>query len=163
MILRDALPADVEVIHDFIRQLAAYENEPDAVRMTPAELREALFGPKKRAEAVLAVEAEEPLGFAIWFESFNTWTGKPGLYVEDVFVKPQARGQGIGAALFAYLAKLAVARGCQRLEWLVLDWNVSAIGFYKRLGAEALSDWTKYRLSGAALHEAAQWGVSGHG
>ncbi len=160
MRLRPAAPADVPTLHDFIRQLAAYEKEPDAVEMTPAELREALFGPRPRAEALLALIDGQPQGFAIWFESFNTWTGKAALYVEDVFVAPAARGEGIGAAIFGYLARLAVARGYQRVEWSVLDWNAPAIGFYEKLGAEAQSEWTRYRLSGAALHAVAQQEVA---
>ncbi len=162
MILRPAAPADVPILHDFIRQLAAYEKAPDAVAMTPAELHEALFGPRPRAEALLALIDGQPGGFAIWFESFNTWTGRPALHIEDVFVVPAARGQGLGAAIFSHLARLAVARGYRRMEWAVLDWNAPAIGFYRKLGAEAQSEWTKYRLSGAALHAAAQQEVA-HG
>ena len=105
---------------------------------------------------MLATDADGPQGFAIWFESFNTWTGRPALYVEDVFVAPAARGQGIGAAIFRYLARLATARGYARMEWSVLNWNAPAIAFYQKLGAVAQTEWTKYRLSGPALQEAAQ-------
>ena len=153
--LRDAAPADVAVIHRFIRELAAYEKEPDAVEMTEGQLHDALFGPRPRAEALLAELDGIAQGFAVWFESFNTWTGKPALYVEDVFVTSAARGRGLGAAIFAHLARLTLARGYKRMEWSVLDWNAPAVNFYNKLGAEAQSDWTKYRLSGAALAAAA--------
>ena len=119
--------------------------------MTEPQLRDALFGAKPRAEALLAEVDGAPQAFAIWFESFNTWTGKPGLYVEDVFVRAAARGQRIGSAIFAYLAKLAVSRGYQRIDWQVLDWNASAIRFYETMGATLQSEWHRYRLSGAAL------------
>ncbi len=154
--MREAAPADVAVIYGFIRELAAYEKEPDAVEMTEAELHEALFGFRPRAEALLAELDGIAQGFAVWFESFNTWTGRPALYVEDVFVTAAARGRGLGAAIFAHLAKLTVARGYKRMEWSVLDWNRPAVDFYRKLGAEPQSDWTKYRLSGAALAAAAQ-------
>jgi GNAT superfamily N-acetyltransferase len=156
VILRAAKPEDVPAVHDFICQLAVYEREPDAVKMTPADLHDALFGPKPKAEALLAEIDEKPVGFAIWFESFNTWTGRPGLYLEDFFVAEAARGQGIGRKIFQYMARLAVARGYQRFEWSVLDWNETAISFYEKIGGEPQSDWTKYRLSGAALAAAAQ-------
>jgi GNAT superfamily N-acetyltransferase len=149
--LRDATPADVPVLLGLIRDLAAFEREPDAVKMTEPQLHDALFGAAPRAAALLAETATGPKGFAIWFETFNTWTGRPGLYVEDVYVAPQARGQGIGRAMFVHIARLAVARGCSRLEWSVLKWNESAIGFYQSLGARAESEWQKYRLSGDTL------------
>lgn len=155
MRLRAAQNDDVPLILDFIRELAVYEREPDAVKMTEAQLREALFGELPKAEALLAETETGPVGFAIWFESFNSWTGRPSLYLEDVYLRPEARKQGIGKAIFAHLAKLAVSRGYQRFEWSVLDWNEPAIKFYTGLGAEAQSDWTKYRLSGEALAAAA--------
>jgi len=153
--LRAAGPEDVPVLLGFIRELAAFEREPDAVKMTAEQLLDALFGGRPRAAALLAESEEQPVGFAIWYESFNIWTGRPSLYLEDVYVRPQARRLGIGKAIFAYLAKLAVSRGYQRFEWSVLNWNESAINFYRGLGAEAQSDWTKYRLSGEALAAAA--------
>jgi GNAT superfamily N-acetyltransferase len=154
--LRAARPDDVAAIHDFICQLAVYEREPDAVKMTVTDLHDALFGAKPRAEALLAEIEGKPVGFAIWFESFNTWTGRPGLYLEDFFVAESARGQGIGREIFRHLARLAIARGYQRFEWSVLDWNETAIKFYRKIGGEPQSEWTKYRLSGAALAAAAQ-------
>jgi len=158
IVLREAAPNDVPVIYGFIRDLAAFEREPDAVKMTQAQLYDALFGARQRAAALIVETEAGPQGFAIWFESFNTWTGQPGLYVEDIYVAPEARGNGIGAKIFRHLAGVAVARGYQRLEWFVLNWNDSAIKFYEKLGGEPLSDWTKYRLSGAALDALATGG-----
>ncbi len=155
MRLRAAGLEDVPVILAFIRELAVFEREPDAVKMTADQLRNALFGDRPIAEALLAETAAGPAGFAIWFESFNTWTGRPSLYLEDVYVQPAARKQGIGKAIFAHLARLAVSRNYQRFEWSVLNWNEAAIKFYEGLGAKAQSDWTKYRLSGDALAAAA--------
>ncbi len=151
-VLRGAAPADVPVILGLIRDLATFEREPDAVQMTAAQLHDALFGEIPRAEALLAEDEAGVLGFAIWFESFNTWTGRPGLFVEDIFIVPAARRRGVGRAIFTHLAKRAVARGCARLEWSVLNWNEPAIAFYQRLGGAPQSEWTKYRLSGAALN-----------
>jgi GNAT superfamily N-acetyltransferase len=153
--LRPAETGDVAQILGFIRELAVFEREPDAVKMTEAQLAEALFGEPHRAEALLVETEAGAVGFAIWFESFNTWTGRPSLYLEDIYVRPEARKYGIGKAIFAHLAKLAIARGCQRFEWSVLNWNEPAIKFYVGLGAQAQSDWTKYRLSGDALAKAA--------
>jgi GNAT superfamily N-acetyltransferase len=156
--LRDATPDDVTLILGFIRELAAYEREPDAVKMTEAQLHESLFGTFRRAEA-LAVEIDgAPQGTALWYESFNTWTGRPGLSVEDVFVREAYRGQGVGRAIFAHLAKLAVQRNYFRMEWQVLEWNAPAIKFYEGLGATAQADWLKYRLSGEALNALATGG-----
>ncbi len=152
MKLRAANPADVPVILRFIHDLAAFEREPDAVQMTEAQLLDALFGPKPRAEALLAEHDGAPQGVALWSESFNTWTGRPGLAIEDVYVTPEARGAGIGRTIFTHLARLAVERGCARMEWSVLDWNEQAIEFYQKLGAAAQSHWHKYRLSGNALY-----------
>jgi GNAT superfamily N-acetyltransferase len=153
--LRAAQAGDVVQILGFIRELAIYEREPDAVKMTAAQLAEALFGEPPKAEALLAETEAGAAGFAIWFESFNTWTGRPSLYLEDLYVRPEARKHGIGKAIFAHLAKLAMARGYQRFEWSVLNWNEPAIKFYVGLGAQPQSDWTKYRLSGDALAAAA--------
>ncbi len=135
----------------FIRELAVFEREPDAVKMTKAQLHEALFGARPRGEALLAETQAGAQGFAIWYETLNTWTGRPGLYVEDVYVVPEARGAGIGRAIFVHIAKLAAARDCSRLEWSVLKWNETAIRFYESLGARAESEWQKYRLSGETL------------
>jgi GNAT superfamily N-acetyltransferase len=149
--LRDATPADVPMLLRFIRELAVFEREPDAVKMTKAQLHEALFGARPRGEALLAETQAGAQGFAIWYETLNTWTGRPGLYVEDVYVVPEARGAGIGRAIFVHIAKLAAARDCSRLEWSVLKWNETAIRFYESLGARAESEWQKYRLSGETL------------
>ncbi len=149
--LRAAAPADVPVIVNFIRELAVYERAPDAVQATEALMHQALFGAKPSVEALLADIDGRPEGFAAWYESFSTWTGKPGLYLEDLYVTPAARGQGAGRAIFKHLAGLARARGYARMEWSVLDWNEQAINFYKGRGAEALDEWTRYRLSGETL------------
>jgi GNAT superfamily N-acetyltransferase len=151
VILRAAIPADVPSLLGFIRLLAAYEREPDAVEMTEEQLEDALFGPSPRAEALIVELDGTPRGAAFWFQSFNTWTGRPGLYVEDVYVEEAYRDRGIGRAIFKHLADLAVTRGYSRMEWSVLDWNEPAIKFYQNLGAVAQTEWHKYRLSGAAL------------
>ncbi len=154
--LRAAAAADVPVILTFIRELATYERAPDAVKMTEAQLHDALFGETPRAEALLVEIVRVAQGFAVWYESFNTWTGRPGLYLEDLYVTPAARGQGAGKPIFQHLARVAVARGYARMEWSVLDWNEPAIKFYRSRGAEALDEWTKYRLTGEALHALAK-------
>ena len=148
--IRPATPADVATILGFIRDLAAFEREPDAVEATEETLTEALFGAAPAAEAVIA-EDGEPLGFAIFFHNFSTWTGRRGLYLEDLYVTPSARGLGVGTALLRHLATIAVARGCARFEWSVLDWNEPAIRFYRAMGAVAQEEWTVQRVSGAAL------------
>jgi GNAT superfamily N-acetyltransferase len=149
--LRAAAPADVPVIMQFIHELAVYERAPDAVKTTAALLHDALFGAKPSADALLVEIDGKPEGFAVWYESFSTWTGKPGLYLEDLYVTPAARGQGAGKAIFQHLAGLAHERDYARMEWSVLDWNEPAINFYKSRGAEALDEWTRYRLSGDTL------------
>jgi GNAT superfamily N-acetyltransferase len=151
VILRAATPLDVPILLRFIQALAAFEREPDAVKMTEPQLHDSLFGPVKRAEALLVEIDGVPQGAALWYESFNTWTGRPGLSVEDVYVSEAYRGHGIGRAIFKYLAKLTVDRGYLRMDWQVLDWNAPAIKFYDSLGAEPQSAWLKYRLSGQAL------------
>ena len=148
--IRAATPADVPVILRFVRELAVFEREPDAVLATQASLHEALFGPHPAAEAVIA-EDGEPVGFALFFHNFSTWTGRRGLYLEDLYVTPAARGRGVGAALLRHLARLAIERGCARFEWSVLDWNEDAIRFYRSLGAVGMADWTIQRVDGAAL------------
>ncbi|HEY1856164.1 GNAT family N-acetyltransferase [Acidocella sp.] len=135
----------------FIHLLAAFEKEPDAVETTAERLNEALFGAKPEAEALIVECDGAPQAFAIWYQTFSTWTGRPGLYVEDVFVQPDYRQRGVGRAMFKHLAALATARGYARMEWSVLDWNEKAIKFYRSLGAAPQSEWHKYRLSGAAL------------
>lgn len=152
MPLRPATEADLGTIIELIHALADYEREPDAVRLDPEELRRHLFGPRPYAEVVLAETGEgASAGFALFFHNFSTWEGKPGIYLEDLFVRPEFRGQGYGKALLAELARLAVERGCARLEWAVLDWNEPSIQFYRALGAVPMDEWTTYRLAGDAL------------
>ncbi|MGC9270343.1 N-acetyltransferase family protein [Acidiphilium sp.] len=154
-ILRNATPGDTGAVLALVHDLAIYERAPNAVAMTAPMLHAALFGARPLAQAIVA-EATEILGFAVYFTSFSTWTGKAGLYLEDLFVKPAARGQGIGKALLRHLAAEAIRRDCARLEWQVLDWNEPAIAFYKSLGAEPLDEWTRYRVKGEALAALAQ-------
>ena len=149
--IRAATPADIPAIHQLIVELAIYEKEPDAVKATHADLHAALFGERPVAECVLAEIDGTPLGMGLFFTNFSTWTGKPGLYLEDLFVMPQARGAGLGKALLVHLAQLCVARGYGRFEWSVLDWNAPAIGFYQGLGAKLMDEWTVMRVDGEAL------------
>ncbi|MEV5725436.1 GNAT family N-acetyltransferase [Streptomyces pharetrae] len=151
--IRTATPADIPVIHTLIRELAAYERAPEEARATEAQLHEALFGERPAAYAHIAEDdtSGEPVGFAVWFLNFSTWRGTHGVYLEDLFVRPSARGAGHGKALLAELARLCVERGYQRLEWSVLDWNEPAIGFYRSLGAVPQDEWTVYRLTDQAL------------
>ena len=149
--IRPAELADVPVIAELIRGLARYEKLEDQVSMTEERLGESLFGNHRYAETLLAEDDGNPVGFALFFHNFSTFLGLPGVYLEDLFVLPERRGKGVGRALFGELARLAVERGCGRLEWSVLDWNRDAIGFYERLGAKPNSEWTVYRLTGEAL------------
>ncbi len=149
--LRAAAPADVPTILRFVKELATYEREPDAVKATEADLQRVLFGERPYAEALIAEEGATPLGFALFFHNFSTWEGKPGIYLEDLYVTPGARGEGVGKALLARLAALAVERDCARLEWSVLDWNEPAIAFYRSIGAASMDEWTVNRVAGEAL------------
>lgn len=149
--LRFAVEADTGLILSFIRQLAAYEKLSHEVRTDEASLRHSLFRGPKIAEVIIAEYDGSAVGFALFFHNFSTFLGKPGIYLEDLFVEPGYRGKGVGKHLLAFLAKLARERGCGRLEWWALDWNAPAIDFYRHLGAEAMAEWTVYRLSGAAL------------
>jgi GNAT superfamily N-acetyltransferase len=149
--LRPATPADVALILGFIRELAAYEKLDDQVVATESLLAEQLFGPRPVAEVVIAEVDGLAVGFALFFHNFSTFLGRPGLFLEDLYVQPQARGLGIGKALLRHLAGLAIARGCGRMDWNVLDWNEPAIGFYKKLGAEVLPDWRTCRVTGDSL------------
>jgi len=151
MNLRTATRNDVPVIAELIRGLARFEKLEHEVVMTEALLDVGLFGDRPYAEVVLADDDGRPAGFALFFHNFSTFLGRPGIYLEDLFVLPEHRGSGIGRMLLAHLARLAVERGCGRLEWAVLDWNRDAIQFYERLGARPNSDWTVYRLTGEAL------------
>ena len=150
-VIRSATAADVGTILRFVRELAAFEREPDAVEATEPMLAEALFGERPAAEALIAETEDGPLGFALFFHNFSTWTGKRGLYLEDLYVTPDARGQGVGGALLAHLAGVALDRGCARFEWSVLDWNADAIAFYRKVGAVGMEDWTIQRMTGEAL------------
>ncbi len=149
--IRSATPADVPQILQFVHDLAAYEREPDKVVATQADLHAALFSSPPAVECVIAEIGGKPIGFALFFHNYSTWTGWRGIYLEDLYVSPEARGLGTGKALLAHVAGVAVARGCKRFEWSVLDWNTPAIGFYKSLGAQPMEDWTVYRLEGDAL------------
>jgi GNAT superfamily N-acetyltransferase len=146
-----AQPTDVPVIADLIRQLAKFEKLENEVVLTEELLRIGLFGPHPYAETVIAEEDGQPIGFALFFHTFSTFLARPGIYLEDLFVLAEHRGRGVGRALLAHLAHLAVERGCGRLEWAVLNWNQEAIRFYERLGARPNSEWTVYRLAGQAL------------
>lgn len=148
--IRAATPGDVATILRFVRELAAFEREPDAVEATEASLHDALFGAHSAAEAVIAEEAE-PLGFALFFHNFSTWTGRRGLCLEDLYVAPGARGRGIGTALLRHLAGIALDRDCARFEWSVLDWNADAIALYRTMGAVGQDEWTVQRVAGPAL------------
>jgi GNAT superfamily N-acetyltransferase len=147
LVIRPAGPGDVGVILGFIRALAEFERLADEAVADEATLSRSLFGPRPYAECLIACVGNEPAGFALYFHNFSTFTGKPGLYLEDVFVDPRFRGRGIGEALFHELAKIAQARDCARFEWSVLDWNENAIRFYRRLGAEPKPGWTVQRLT----------------
>ncbi len=149
--VRAAEAGDVPQILERIRGLAEYEREPDIVETTEQQLGEALFGPSPSVFAHVVDEGGRIEGVAIWFVNYSTWTGRHGIFLEDLFVSPDARGKGYGRALMRALAALCVERGYSRLDWSVLDWNEPSIGFYRSLGAHHLSDWQSYRLAGAAL------------
>ena len=155
-IVRLAAPADVPVILELVHELAVYEREPDAVEATEEMLRTALFGPAPTASCHVALGDDgEVVGFALWYVTFSTWKGRPGLWLEDLFVRPSARGLGLGKALLHELASVCVARGYARFEWWVLDWNAPALGFYASLGAVPQDEWTVHRVDGDALRELA--------
>jgi GNAT superfamily N-acetyltransferase len=145
--IRPADVDDVPIIFELIRDLAAYERAPDEVVATEEQLIEVLFGERPVAEVLLGFEGNSPVGFAVYFYNFSTWLGRPGLYLEDLFVKPEKRGKGYGRALLVELAKIARDRGCGRMEWAVLDWNEPAINFYRALGAKPMHEWTVFRLT----------------
>ena len=154
--VRPAAEHEVPEVLRFIRELAVYERLEHEVVATEAALRAALFGPRPYAEVAFACLDGTPVGFALFFHNFSTFVGKPGIYLEDLFVRPEARGRGVGRSLLAWLARTALERGCGRLEWAVLDWNEPAIGFYRSLGAADQSEWTTYRLDGPALTRLAE-------
>ena len=157
MPLRPATEADLDTIIALIHGLADYEHEPDAVTLDREELRANLFGLRPYAEVILAdTDGGDNAGFALFFHNFSTWRGKPGIWLEDLFVRPEYRGQGFGKALLVELARVAVERGCGRFEWSVLDWNQPSIAFYKALGAVPMDEWTTYRVTGEALEQLAR-------
>lgn len=153
--IRAAMPADIGLILALIRELAEYERAPEQAVATPDLIRRHLFGEGLGdgpvAECVIGELEGAAQGFAVYFHNFSTWLGRPGMYLEDLFVRPAARGAGLGEALLRHVARIAVDRGCGRFEWSVLDWNTPAIGFYRKLGAVAMDEWTVYRVSGPAL------------
>jgi len=146
-----ARPEDAALVVALVHELAEYERLLHEVRMTPDDVVRDLFGPRPYAEAVIAREGDEAVGFALWFHNYSTFAGRAGLYLEDLYVRPAFRGRGHGEALLRYLARLAIERGCARFEWAVLDWNAPAIAFYRKLGAVAMDDWTVQRVTGPAL------------
>lgn len=152
LLIRAAKPDDSPAIYRFIRELAEYEKLLHIVTATESDIQEALFGVRPCAEAILAYWEGNPVGFALYFTTFSTFAGQPGLYLEDVYIKPDYRGKGIGKAVMTYLARLAKERGYKRFEWSVLDWNEPAIRFYKNLGAVPMDEWTVYRLTGENLN-----------
>jgi GNAT superfamily N-acetyltransferase len=154
--IRPASPSDVPRILDFIRSLAEYEKLLHEVEATEALLHEALFGQDAVANCLIGELGGEPVGFALYFRTFSTFLGKPGLYLEDLFVEPEHRGRGVGKALLVRLAQIAHERGYGRVEWSVLDWNAPSIAFYESLGAKPMDDWTTYRLAGDALADLAR-------
>jgi len=154
--IRPARAEDVPLILELIRDLATYERAPNEVTATEEQLVDVLFGQKPVAEVLLAFEGKSPIGFAVFFHNFSTWLGRPGLYLEDLFVKPEKRGKGYGRALLVDLAKIARDRACGRMEWAVLNWNEPAIKFYRALGAEPLDEWTVFRLTREGIAELAK-------
>ena len=149
--IRPAGRDDVPLVLQFIRDLARYERLEHEVTASEAELSEALFGERPYAEVVFACDGSAPVGFALFFHNFSTFKGRPGIYLEDLYVRPEARGRGIGKRLLAHLARTAVQRRCARLEWAVLDWNEPSIGFYRSLGAVPMDEWRVFRLTGEPL------------
>jgi len=152
MSIRPAVESDLDTIIELVHALAEYEREPGAVKLDRAAFRDHLFGQRPFAEVLMAeTETGQSAGFALFFHNYSTWEGKPGIWLEDLFVRPEMRGHGQGAALLAELANIAVERGCGRLEWSVLDWNEPSIAFYRALGAQPMEEWTTYRMTGSAL------------
>ncbi len=158
-VIRPAIPADAPAIHELIHGLADYERLAHEAVATEADVRRTIFGERPQAEVLMAIESGRAVGFALYFHNYSTFLGRRGVYLEDLFVRPEARGRGYGRRLLARLAAVARERGCERLEWSVLDWNESAIRFYRSLGANAMDEWTVYRLTGPALAAMADEGM----
>lgn len=156
LVIRAAMPADAQLVYALVRELAEYERLLDDVDATAEDLARALFGPSPRVFCDIAEWNGETAGFALWFYNFSTFRGRHGIYLEDLFVRPAFRGKGIGKALLVHLAQRAVAEGCARVEWSVLDWNEPSIKFYESLGAIAMEEWTIFRLTGGALAKVAR-------
>ncbi len=151
-------PGDVGVLIALIHELAEFERLAHEVQIEAAELAEHLFGARPYAEAAMVKVGDEPVGFALWFHNYSTFAGRPGLYLEDLYIRPEHRGRGCGEALLRHLARLALERGCGRFEWAVLDWNTKAIAFYRKLGAVGMDEWTVQRVAGPALVALARGG-----
>lgn len=151
MIIRQATPNDAQAIYDMIYELAVYEKAPEEVVTTPDEIRDSLFAADSKTEALICEVEGQVVGYAVFFTSYSTWLGRNGIYMEDLYISPDYRGNGAGKALLKTIARYAVERECGRLEWSVLDWNQPAIDFYLSIGAAAQSEWVRYRLSGDAL------------
>jgi GNAT superfamily N-acetyltransferase len=147
---------DVGLIMGFIRELAEYEKLSNEMVADERTLKKSLFGDRRVAEVIIARYDDQPAGFALFFHNFSTFLGQPGIYLEDLFVKPEFRRKGVGKILLRFLAKIAVERGCGRMEWWVLDWNKTAVDFYKSFGAEAMDDWTVFRIAGPTLAKLAK-------
>ena len=156
--IRPCVETDAQAIAALVQELAVYEKLESFARATAEDFRRHLFGPRPAAEAILAEVGGEPVGFALFFTTFSTFRGQPGLYLEDLFVRPAHRGRGIGKALLASLGRIAVDRGCGRIEWAVLNWNEPAIGFYQAVGARPMDGWTVYRLEDKGLERLARLG-----
>ena len=154
--IQNATEDDIPTILHLIRELAEYERAPTEAVATEEGLREVLFGERPAAEVLIGWEGEMAVGFAVFFHNFSTWLGRPGLYLEDLFVRPDARGKGYGRALLVHLARIAQERGCGRMEWAVLDWNEPAIQFYRKLGAAPNEEWTVFRLTSKGIAKLAQ-------
>lgn len=154
--IRDGTEADIRLILSFIRELAEYEKLLHEVVADESTLKESLFGKRKVAEVIIGEWNEEPVSFALYFHNFSTFLGRPGLYLEDLYVKPEFRGKGIGKVMLSYLAKIAIDRNCGRFEWWVLDWNKPALNFYRSIGAVSMDEWTVQRVTGKALEDLAK-------
>ena len=155
IVIRPAAPDDVGLVLRFVKELAEYERLADQARATEEDYRKSLFSERPAAEVLIAEYADQPVGFALFFQNFSTFIGRPGIFLEDLYVRPEARGKGIGKALLEEIVRLARERGCGRVEWAVLDWNEPAIRFYESLGARMMTDWRIFRLDQAAIERIA--------